>query len=180
MLNQIIRKRLLRFLRNVLATTEANKFTNPNLPIQIHQSKEQRMKNSLVGLLLIVALSFSTAVDAKSIPSVKAEKQGMSSERLERIKEITQQYVDDGKLAGVITMVARRGEIVHFEAVGQRGVNDDTPLKKDDLFRIYSMTKPVTATALMQLYEQGKFHLSDPVSKFVPELKDLQVLNAEG
>ena len=101
---------------------------------------------------------------------------GMSAERLERITAMTQGYVDEMKLAGVATLVARRGKIVHFEAVGQRGAEDDRPLTKDALFRIYSMTKPITAVAAMMLYEEGKFQLSDPVAKFVPELADLNVL----
>ena len=130
--------------------------------------------------LCVALLVLSSAAWAKPLPNVKPERQGFSSERLDRITQMTQQYVDEGKLAGVITMVARRGKVVHFEAVGSRGVDDPTPLQKDDLFRIYSMTKPITATAAMQLYEQGKFHLSDPVSKYVPELKGLKVLNGEG
>jgi len=130
--------------------------------------------------ICFVVVLLSTSAFAKPLPTVKPERVGFSSERLERIKAITQSYVDEGKLAGVITMVAKKGKIVHFEVVGQRGANDPTPLAKDDLFRIYSMTKPITVAAIMQLYEQGKFHLSDPVSKFVPELKDLNVLNAEG
>ena len=101
---------------------------------------------------------------------------GMSAERLERITAMTQRYVDEKKLAGVATLVARRGKIVHFEVVGQRGAEDDRPLAKDALFRIYSMTKPITAVAAMMLYEEGKFQLSDPVAKFVPELADLNVL----
>ncbi len=129
---------------------------------------------------LCLALLIGPGAQAATLPVVKAEREGMSSERLARITEITQGYVDDGKLAGVITMVARRGRIVHFEAVGARGVDDARPLEKDHLFRIYSMTKPITAAAVMQLYEQGKFHLSDPVSKFVPELKGLKVLNSDG
>jgi CubicO group peptidase (beta-lactamase class C family) len=138
------------------------------------------MNRLLVLFLATFGLLVSAIANAKPLPTVKAERQGMSTERLQRITDLTQQYVDEGKLAGVITMVARRGKIIHFEAVGSKGAGDDTPLEKDDLFRIYSMTKPITATAMMQLYEQGKFHLSDPVSKFVPELKDLKVLNAEG
>ena len=101
---------------------------------------------------------------------------GMSAERLERITAMTQRYVDEKKLAGVATLVARRGKIVHFEVVGQRGAEDDRPLTKDALFRIYSMTKPITAVAAMMLYEEGKFQLSDPVAKFVPELANLNVL----
>lgn len=132
---------------------------------------------------LILTLSVSLLcgiVQAKDLPSTKAENMGMSSERLNRITEMSQRYVDEGKLAGVITMVARKGKLVHFEAVGHKGADDARPLKKDDLFRIYSMSKPITAVAAMQLYEQGKFQLSDPVEKFVPELKGLQVLNDAG
>ncbi len=130
--------------------------------------------------IAVLAAFFCVAVWAKPLPSVKPEREGFSSERLERITDITQGYVDEGKLAGVITMVARRGRIVHFEAVGNKGVDDTRPLEKDDIFRIYSMTKPITAAAAMQLYERGGFHLSDPVSKFVPELKALKVLNGDG
>ncbi|MCY4012427.1 MAG: serine hydrolase [Gammaproteobacteria bacterium] len=101
---------------------------------------------------------------------------GMSAERLDRITAMSQRYVDADQLAGVVTLVARDGKIVHFEAVGQRGVDDPTPLAKDDLFRIYSMSKPITAVAAMMLYEEGKFHLSDAVSEHVPELAGLEVL----
>ena len=101
---------------------------------------------------------------------------GMSAERLDRITATTQRYVDEGKLAGVVTLVARDGKIVHFEAVGQRGADDDRPMTQDALFRIYSMSKPITAVAAMMLYEEGKFALSDPVEKFVPELADLDIL----
>jgi CubicO group peptidase (beta-lactamase class C family) len=136
--------------------------------------------NWSVPVLVILLLGAEVSVSAKDLPSVKPERMGFSSERLARISDLTQRYVDEGKFAGVITMVARKGKIVHFEAVGNRGAEDPTPLRKDDLFRIYSMTKPITAAAAMQLYEQGLFHLNDPVSKYVPELKDLQVLNQAG
>lgn len=137
-----------------------------------------KLTKSLIFTLSVVLLS--GIVQAKDLPSTKAEKVGMSSERLNRITEMSQRYVDEGKLAGVVTMVARKGKLVHFEAVGQRGADDASPLKKDDLFRIYSMSKPITAAAAMQLYEQGKFQLNDPVHKFVPELKDLKVLSEAG
>ena len=134
---------------------------------------------NLIGALIGV-LGLMNASVAKPLPETKAERVGMSSDRLERITQMTQQYVDEGKLAGVITMVARDGKLVHFEAVGNKGADDPRPLEKDDLFRIYSMTKPITATAAMQLYEQGKFHMNDPVHKFIPEFKDLTVLNEDG
>ncbi len=130
--------------------------------------------------IVIAMVAVGTAAIAKPPSIVKAERVGMSTERLNRITEMSQWYVDEGKLAGVITMVARKGRLVHFEAVGNKGADDPRPLEKDDLFRIYSMSKPITVAAVMQLYEQGKFHLSDPVSKFAPELKDLKVLDADG
>ncbi|MEM7077940.1 MAG: serine hydrolase domain-containing protein [Pseudomonadota bacterium] len=135
------------------------------------------MQRILIGALL---LALSVSVAARTLPTAKAEREGMSSERLEHITQMSQRYVDEGAFAGVITMVARNGKVVHFEAVGNRGAADDRMLRKDDLFRIYSMTKPITAVAAMQLYEQGKFHLNDPVSKFIPEFKELKVLQADG
>lgn len=113
---------------------------------------------------------------ATGLVEAPAADAGMSDERLDRIAATTRRYVDEGKLAGVVTLVARDGRIVHFEAVGQRGADDDRPMTKDALFRIYSMSKPITAVAAMMLYEEGKFALSDPVEKFVPELAGLDVL----
>lgn len=131
-------------------------------------------------VLLLAVCTIAAPAAARDIPLAAPERAGMSAERLDRITEITQGYVDQGQLAGAITMVARHGKLVHFEAVGARGADDARPLQKDALFRIYSMSKPITAVAIMQLYEQGKFQLSDPVSKFVPELEELTVLNASG
>ena len=129
---------------------------------------------------MLLALAFSVSATAADLREAPADEVGMSAERLDRITAMAQGYVDEGKLAGVITLVARDGAIVHFEAVGNRGVNDDRPLEKDALFRIFSMTKPITAVAAMILYEEGKFQLSDPVSKFVPEFENLTVLGDDG
>ena len=117
---------------------------------------------------------------AASLERSKPEEQGVSSEKLQRLSKLSRQYVDEGRVAGIVNLVLRNGEIIHYEATGNRGADDPSPMKVDDLFRIYSMTKPITAVAAMQLYEQGKFQLSDPVTKFVPELKGLKVLNAAG
>lgn len=129
------------------------------------------------GLLLVLLSSFTTA---KDLPMVKPAQEGFDAERLNLITQSMQRYVDAGQLAGAMTMVARHGKVVYFETVGNKSVDDKRPLAKDDLFRIYSMSKPITAAAVMQLYEQGKFQLTDPVSKFVPELKDVQVLQPDG
>jgi CubicO group peptidase (beta-lactamase class C family) len=113
---------------------------------------------------------------AAEIPTAKAEREGMSSQRLERVAAMNDRYTSEGKIAGTLTAVVRNGKIVLQSASGMKGANDPRPIEMDDLFRIYSMTKPITAAAAMQLYEAGKFQLTDPVSKFVPELKNLTVM----
>ena len=105
---------------------------------------------------------------------------GMSADGLARIAPAMQAYVDDGRLAAVMTMVARRGQVVHWEALGTRDTTSGDPLERDDIFRIYSMTKPITSVALMILVEEGKVALDDPLSKFVPEFGDVKVLAAGG
>ncbi len=101
---------------------------------------------------------------------------GMSPERLTNIRNhLNQQYIEKGKIAGTVTLVYRRGEITYFDAQGMMDVERKKAMQKDTLFRIYSMTKPITSIALMQLYEQGKFQLSDPVHRFIPEWKGLRV-----
>ena len=105
---------------------------------------------------------------------------GMSAEGLDQIRPAMQAYIDDGRLAGVVTMVARRGQVVHWNAVGMRDLDAGDPLENDDIFRIFSMTKPITSTAIMILVDDGKIALDDPLSKFVPEFADVQVLNDDG
>ncbi len=132
----------------------------------------------LLSTVLLLAAALS--VSARPLPEVRPERAGFDGERLNRITDVTQRYVDEGKFPGIVTMVARGGKIVYFDAVGTKGLGDNRAMEKDDIFRIYSMTKPIVATAAMQLYEQGAFQLNDPVSKYVPELKDLKVLTADG
>jgi CubicO group peptidase (beta-lactamase class C family) len=103
---------------------------------------------------------------------------GISAERLSRIRPAMQRYVDQGKNAGISTMIARHGQVVHFEQVGWLDKEENKPLTADAIFRIYSMTKPVVCTALMILYEQGHFQLFDPVAKFIPAFADLKVLES--
>lgn len=133
------------------------------------------MKKSFVLLgLLTTVLSFA------QLTQVDPQHEGVSAERLERISEVSKSYLADEKVAGIATMVSRNGKIIYAKAFGERGVDDSKTLKIDDLFRIYSMTKPIVAVAAMQLYEKGMFHLSDPISKFLPELAELSVMDEEG
>lgn len=101
---------------------------------------------------------------------------GLSLERLARIEQhLERQYLRPGRLPGTLTLVARHGKIAYLKAQGLMDVERDRPMTRDSLFRIYSMTKPITSIAMMQLYEQGRFLLNDPVHKFIPAWKNLQV-----
>ncbi len=106
-----------------------------------------------------------------------AESVGMSADRLANIKHKLSEYVENGNVAGFLTLVARHGEIVQLEAIGQRDSEASLPIELDTIFRIYSMTKPITSVALMMLYERGKFQLNDPVSKYIPAFAKTRVLS---
>ena len=126
-------------------------------------------------------LFFFTAMGALAqLEEVTPEKVGISSQRINRITSLSEEYVKSNKVPGIVTMVSRNGKIVYYEAFGNRGADDQSKMKKGDLFRIYSMTKPITAIAAMQLYEEGKFHLNDHVTKFIPEFENIKVLNDKG
>jgi CubicO group peptidase (beta-lactamase class C family) len=105
----------------------------------------------------------------------KPEEVGVSSQRLARIGEHWQRYIDAGKLAGTLTLMARRGQVVYCEPLGHLEIGRRRPVTTDSIWRIYSMTKPITSVGLMMLYEEGRFQLDDPVHKFIPSWKDLRV-----
>ena len=100
---------------------------------------------------------------------------GLSIDRLEGLKKIMYEFVDEGKLAGVQTAIIRNGSIGHYDTYGYADIDSKKQLKDDAIFRIYSMTKPIVSVALMMLYEEGKFLLDDPVHKYIPEMKNLRV-----
>ena len=127
-------------------------------------------------LIITTVALLASASSAGEIPVADPASVGMSAEGLERLTAATQEFVDEGRFPGVLTMVGRNGRIVHVSAVGRRGAEDDRPLTEDALFRIYSMTKPITAVAAMMLYEDGVLRLDDPVAEVVPELAELEVL----
>jgi len=115
---------------------------------------------------------------AGEIPRAKPEEVGMSDERLAKVKSKIQEMVDDRKIAGAITVVARRGRIVHFETYGLRDLDENMPVEKDTIMRFYSMSKPITTVAAMTLYDESRLKLDEPVEKYVPELKGLKVYHA--
>jgi CubicO group peptidase (beta-lactamase class C family) len=111
----------------------------------------------------------------QELPRAKPEDVGVSSERLRRIDEVIKRHIDEHHIAGAVTLVARKGKVVHFEAHGRADVEAKKPMATDTLFRMASSTKPVTGVAVMMLVEEGKVRLADPASKFIPELKDLKI-----
>jgi CubicO group peptidase (beta-lactamase class C family) len=116
--------------------------------------------------IITVAQSGHGAADqrVRDLATATPESVGVSSERLRRIDAAMKRAVDDKQTAGVVTLLERHGKVIHFNAVGQKDVRKPDPVQKDSIFRIYSMTKPVTGVAMMMLYEEGKWRLEDPVS----------------
>jgi CubicO group peptidase (beta-lactamase class C family) len=112
---------------------------------------------------------------AQSLPTAKPEQVGMSSERLARLGPALKGQIANERFPGAVVLVARKGKVVYFETVGQRDPATGAPMTKDAIFRLYSMTKPFTSVAAMILVEEGKLLLADPVSKYLPELANLQV-----
>jgi CubicO group peptidase (beta-lactamase class C family) len=129
-------------------------------------------------LTCVVVLLLSSAVPAET-PRAKPEDVGLSSERLRRIGEAIQRQIQAGQIAGAVTLVARRGRVAHLEAFGHLDVESRKPAGTESLFRIASMSKPVTGVAILMLVEEGKIRLTDPVSRFIPEFKTMQV-SADG
>ena len=127
----------------------------------------------IVGLVITAHRTMAQA----DLPFAKAETVGMSSKRLERINAFIKDYIDTNQIAGAVTLVARKGKIVHFESQGWRYKEESQPMEKDAIFSLASMTKPIVSTALMMLWEEGKFMLDDPIAKWLPAYASKQVLD---
>jgi len=125
---------------------------------------------------ILAAWILAACAAAAELPAAKPESVGLSSERLERIATAVQRSVDDKRIAGAVTLVARRGQIAWLKAQGMMDREAGQPMRTDAIFRICSMTKPITSLAVMMLYEEGHFLLDDPVSKYIPEFKNPKVL----
>ena len=128
------------------------------------------MKKFLLLVVPMLILTLSPLTGGEYEP----EEVGLSSERLKHIDTLIDSHIKDKKIAGAVVMVARKGKIAYFRAAGKADTQKE--MKKDTIFRIVSMTKPITSVAIMTLYEEGKLLLSDPVSKYIPEFKDPKVL----
>jgi CubicO group peptidase (beta-lactamase class C family) len=127
----------------------------------------------MVRLLILPAIVLPLA--AASLPTAKPEEVGLSSERLHRIHEMVLRHVEARDISGAVTIVARRGRVVHFEAHGLMDIEAKKPMAKDSLFRLASSSKPITAAAILMLLEEGKLKLTDPVAKYIAEFKNSKV-----
>jgi CubicO group peptidase (beta-lactamase class C family) len=130
--------------------------------------------------VLWMVLGIITAATSLLAQTAKPEEVGLSSERLKRIHDLIERRIETRDISGAVTLVARRGRVAHLEAQGLMDLETNKPMAKDAIFRIASMTKPVVGVAVLMMIEEGKIRLSDPVSKFIPQFKDLKVAVPQG
>ncbi|MEK7403266.1 MAG: serine hydrolase domain-containing protein [Gemmatimonadota bacterium] len=140
--------------------------------IEQTMTHDQRSAPYAIAWLLVIATS---AGAAQGLPSARPADLGLSSEALARIAPALQAYVDSGKLAGMVAFIARHGKVGYVQAIGSANIESKTPMRTDGVFRIYSMTKPVIAVAIMKLVDQGAVKLDDPVAKFLPAFASTKV-----
>jgi CubicO group peptidase (beta-lactamase class C family) len=133
---------------------------------------------SLASVLSIAALLLAASAAYAETPAplaAKPEEVGLSSAQLKRLEAATKQNIDDGLMSGAVMLVARRGKVAWVSVQGKRAPDSDDPMKFDSIFRIYSMTKPIVSLVVMQLVEEGKLQVSDPVAKYLPEIGKMKV-----
>jgi CubicO group peptidase (beta-lactamase class C family) len=135
------------------------------------------MHRLLIGTMLVAGM---VMLRAQGLPRVAPGVVGLDEVKLADATRLLQQFVTDKKIGGAVAAVARQGRLAYLESVGVQDLESKTPMSERSVFRIYSMTRPITAVAAMTLYEEGKFTLRDPVSKFLPEFRGVMVRAAEG
>lgn len=129
----------------------------------------------LVTLQLVALILYAPAAATQALPRAKPETLGLSSQRLGNISTVFRKHVEEGKLPGVVFMIARNGKLAYGDAIGSLDPKQQRPMTGDAIFRIYSMSKPLVSVAAMMLVEDGVIQLTDPVSKFLPSMRNLQV-----
>ena len=137
------------------------------------------MKPYLLFVFLVHAFFYSTVLSESVSPlkMIKPGKVGMDAEKLKLVDQKMEELIKEDRLAGGIVVVARKGKVVHFGTYGKRDRENNLPVEKDTIFRIYSMTKAITSVAALMLSEEGKLNLDDPLSKHFPSLREMKVLN---
>ncbi|MEE2637153.1 MAG: serine hydrolase domain-containing protein [Acidobacteriota bacterium] len=151
----------------------------PNPPDSGRRVAPARLLVGAVGLVLGMSIAVPSLA-AEDLPTAAPESVGMSTERLQRIDEYFQRFIDDGAIAGAVTLVARRGKVVHHSALGWKHREADISMTSDTIFTLMSMTKPIVSAALMMLFEEGRFRLDDPIADWIPEYSDHLVLERDG
>src|SRR5216117_2805172 len=126
-----------------------------------------------LALLLTLALVVSARAQ---LPATSPSRAGFDPTRLEVLHAITKRFVEEGQHAGAITLLARNGKLVDFQAFGYRDLENRLPMERDTICRVYSMSKIITSVGVLMLFEEGRFNLDDPVAKHLPALKDMQVM----
>jgi CubicO group peptidase (beta-lactamase class C family) len=135
------------------------------------------LKSKFIYLLVLLTFFGSNPLFAQLLSEASAESVGVSSDRLKRIDVVLQDYIDKKEVAGAVALIVKNGKIIYYKGIGSDDTDTKTPLKKDAIFRIASQTKAITSTAVMILYEEGKFLLDDPISKYLPTFKNPQILD---
>ena len=128
-----------------------------------------------ISLLPILLFLFSFHISAQELESASPEEVGVSSDRINRLTNVMQEYVDQNKISGAVALVARKNKIIYYNAVGKSDLENDRMMNKDAIFRIASQTKAIVSVGIMILQEEGKLLISDPLSKFIPEFKESTV-----
>jgi CubicO group peptidase (beta-lactamase class C family) len=132
------------------------------------------LQTAVAGLTVVFGLTLAWPLTAAA-PTAKPEEVGLSTDRLKRVAELTQRHIAAGSFSGAVALVARNGRVAYHEAFGLMDIEAKKPMVKDGIFEIMSMTKPVIGVATLMMLEEGKVRLQDPVSKFIPEWRDMTV-----
>jgi CubicO group peptidase (beta-lactamase class C family) len=134
------------------------------------------LRNAIAWCALILAVLAAGTSRADDMPRAQPAELGFSAERLDAMDHFYGEKVKKGELSGIVLLVARHGKVAHLSAIGYADTGSHKAMQEDSIFRLYSMTKPVAATALMLLYEEGKFQLDDPIWRYIPDFSGVQVL----
>ncbi len=133
------------------------------------------MRKLFVALMTAVVLSTPVVAPAQDLPRAKPEAVGLSSERLDRITKWLGSEIEQNKVPGAVLLVARHGKVAYFEALGKRDPATGAPMTRDTIFRIYSMSKPITTVTAMMLVEEGRVALGEPIAKYMPQFAKMNV-----
>jgi len=140
-----------------------------------HRGQTSRPRRLVLAALSSLLLSLPAVLHAQGLPTVKPEEAGLSSQRLAAIGNWLRAEVAQKKIPGAVIMVARGGKVAYLDVVGQRGPDSPAPMKADDIFRIYSMTKPIVSVAALMLVEEGRLLLDAPVARYIPAFGNVKV-----